>query len=155
MKTHRFVKMPQNKCKFKKSMLHVSSTRNFKPETSGHVVRSSTEIVDSTPQLEHRSADLYLEYRKDSSASEDSTEHDSWDLPFVEPNTMIVQQSESTQTGSQLGFTNYIAPYSGLHLVPPHDPGGWKWVLERCVEKCAIDLHLQMSILIWSGLSNS
>ena len=77
MKTHRFVKMPQNKCKFKKSMLHVSSTRNFKPETSGHVVRSSTEIVDSTPQLEHRSADLYLEYRKDSSASEDSTEHDS------------------------------------------------------------------------------
>ena len=57
---------------------------------------------------------------------------------------MTAQQSESAQTGSQFGCTDYIASSScsELRLVPLHDPEGRKWVLEHCVEKCAIDLDL-------------
>ena len=58
---------------------------------------------------------------------------------------MTAQQSESAQTGSQFGCSDYRASCSGLRLVPLHDPEGRKWVLEHCVEKCAIDLDLANS----------
>ena len=59
-----------------------------------------------------------LEYRRDSSADDDSAEHDSWYPPFVAPDRMTSQQSESAQTGLQFGCTDYRASYSGLCLVP-------------------------------------